>query len=99
MHRFRPATPLALLLTLFADHPALAAGIQDAGKNAGEMMTSWARPLYGGSAAIVAAFFVLTRDWAKAVAFVALAMLVGGFVFAPATMGQISEGLWKTLLG
>jgi hypothetical protein len=99
MHRFRRATPLALLLSLLSPHPALAAGIQDAGKNAGQMLTSWARPLYGGSAAIVATFFVLTRDWAKAVAFVALAMLVGGFVFAPATMGQISEGLWKTLLG
>jgi hypothetical protein len=94
---------VAFLLAVLAaavvpDLAAAAADVRGAGRNVGETLKAWAGSIFGGGAAITACYFVLTRKVAAALAFTGLAMLVGGFVFAPEQMQQLSEGLWRLVL-
>ena len=45
----------------------------------------------------MAIYFLAARKVGPALGFCALAMLVGGFVFAPNVMGNVSESLAKTM--
>lgn len=76
-----------------------AVDVQGAGRNIGETLKLWAVSLFAGGTAIMASFYLLQRKVAPAVGFFGLAMLVGGFVFAPKLVGELSESLWRTALG
>lgn len=95
------ATVLALAALAGAavcDPAAAAVDVHNAGKNIGDTLRAWAVALFAGGSALGAVYFLLSRKLGPAVAFFGLAMLVGGFVFAPSLMGDLSEGLWKTAL-
>src|SRR4051795_9356458 len=80
--------------------PALAAGPgEQVGKNVGELLGGWARSLYVGIAAIVALLFLLNRRFADLAVFILAALLVGGFVLAPAEIAATVQSIWQTITG
>lgn len=90
---------LAAILAVAVDAPAYAAAdIKNAGKNIADTLKLWAGALFGGVTGIMAIFYLAARKVGPALGFVALAMLVGGFVFAPELMGDLSESIFKTAL-
>jgi len=90
---------LALIFNLAADAAQAAVQVENAGKNAGDMLRSWSVPLFGGGAGIMGVFYLFSRKVGPAIVFFAMAMLVGGFVFAPDQLGAVSKDLWQTILG
>jgi hypothetical protein len=89
---------LAVLLAVGVADPALAADVKNAGKNIGDTMSSWAGSLFAGGTAVAACFYGLQRKVGPALVFAGLALLVGGFIFAPGEVSEASEDLWKTVL-
>src|SRR6476620_2636186 len=87
----------ALSLTPAADAYA-AADVQNAGKNIADTLKVWSGALFGGVTGMMAIFYLTARKLGPALGFFALAMLVGGFVFAPASMGDLSQSLVSTVL-
>jgi Kef-type K+ transport system membrane component KefB len=80
--------------------PALAAGDGErVGENVGKLLGGWARSLYVGIAAIVALMFLLNRRVADLAVFVVAAVLVGGFVLAPAEVAGTIRDIWNTITG
>ena len=75
-----------------------AADVKNAGKNIADTLKVWAGALFGGVTGIMAVYYLLARKVGPALGFAALAMLVGGFVFSPALMSDLSESLYKTAL-
>jgi hypothetical protein len=96
------AAALAACLTavgvLAAGEVALAADISNAGKNVGDTARSWAGSLFAGGTAVAACFYGLQRKVGPAIVFAGLALLVGGFIFAPQLVQDASQSLWKTVL-
>jgi hypothetical protein len=90
----------ALLLAALDPTSAAAADITNAGENIGRTASSWAKWLFGGGVALGAAWFALpaNRKAGPALVFVGFALLLGGFVFSPALVGDASESLWKSVL-
>lgn len=90
---------LAALLLLAASVDAQAAAdVKNAGKNIADTLKTWAGALFGGVTGIMAIYYLTARKIGPALGFFALAMLVGGFVFAPALMGDLSQSIAKTAL-
>jgi hypothetical protein len=81
-----------------ADGAYAAADVKNAGKNIADTLKVWSGALFGGVTGILAVFYLMARKVGPALGFAALAMLVGGFVFSPELMGDLSEGLYKTAL-
>lgn len=69
------------------------------GENIGRLLSGWARSLYIGVAALVAIVFLLNRRFADLVVFLAAAVLVGGFVLAPAEVAGAIRGIRDTITG
>ncbi len=91
---------LCLLASAGLAAPASAAtDIQAAGRNLGNMLKTWAAAGFGGVTAIMGVFYLLSRRIAPALTFLALALIVGGFVFAPGEVSSLSSSLYKTVLG
>src|SRR4051794_31568160 len=90
---------LAATLTLLAHGDAFAAAdVKNAGKNIADTLKVWSGALFGGVTGIMAIFYLTARRIGPALGFFGLAMLVGGFVFAPATMADLSESLVNAAL-
>jgi hypothetical protein len=80
--------------------PALAAGDGErVGENVGKLLGSWAKSLYVGITAIVALMFLLNRRFADLAVFLVAAVLVGGFVLAPAEVAGTIRDIWHTITG
>ena len=96
------AALLALLLIatvgMLGADPALAKA-SDVGKNLGQEVGSWAKAILLGVAALVAIPILAKRDMAGGVVVAALAVMVGGFVFAPSAVKSVIRDLWSTLGG
>ncbi len=96
------AALLALLLiataAMLGADPALAKA-SDVGKNLGQEVGSWAKAILLGVVALVAIPILAKRDMAGGVVVAALAILVGGFVFAPNAVKSVIRDLWSTLGG
>lgn len=88
----------ALLLALASTDAQAAADVKHAGKNIADTLKTWAGALFGGITGIMAIYYLTARKVGPALGFFALAMLVGGFVFAPQLMGDLSENIAKTAL-
>ena len=85
-----------LVVVVCADAQA-AADVKNAGKNIADTLKAWSTALFAGVTGIMAIYFLAARKVGPALGFCALAMLVGGFVFAPNVMGNVSESLAKTM--
>jgi hypothetical protein len=92
------ALVLGLLLALGAVDLALAA-TSDVGKNVGREIKAWATALLLGVAAIVAIPVLAKRDVNGGLVLVLLVILVGGFVFAPGSVRDVIDGLWRAISG
>jgi hypothetical protein len=79
---------------------ALAAGDGErVGENVGRLLGGWAKSLYVGVAALVALMFLLSRRFADLAVFLVAALLVGGFVLAPAEVAGTIRDIWQTIAG
>ena len=85
-----------LILAVCVDAQA-AADVKNAGKNIADTLKGWSTALFAGVTGVMAIYFLAARKVGPALGFCALAMLVGGFVFAPNVMGNVSESLAKTM--
>lgn len=86
---------LALLLLLA---PAAGAAEGEAvGRNIGELLKGWAAAVFTGVAAIVSLVFLLNRRYNELALFILAAMLVGGFVFAPAAVADTITNVWEAI--
>lgn len=78
--------------------PVLAASTSsDVGRNVGAEIKTWATALLLGVAGLVALPVIAKRDVNGGVVLALLVVLVGGFAFAPATVQQVIESLWKSI--
>jgi hypothetical protein len=87
-------------LSLMVVSPAFAAGDGErVGENVGKLLGGWAKSLYVGITAIVALMFLLNHRFADLAVFVVAAVLVGGFVLAPAEVAGTIRDIWNTITG
>ena len=87
---------LAVVLAAGLTDDALAAGsASDVGKNLGGLLKQWATWLFGGATAIIAVTHLGRRDFAGALVFAGMAVLVGGFVLAGPVMADFIKGIYE----
>jgi hypothetical protein len=63
------------------------------------LLGGWAKSLYVGIAAVVALVFLLNRKFADLAVFMLAALVVGGFVMAPADISGVVRDIWQTITG
>lgn len=85
-----------LILAVCVDAQA-AADVKNAGKNIADTLKGWSTALFAGVTGVMSIYLLAARKVGPALGFFALAMLVGGFVFAPNVMGNVSESIAKTV--
>ena len=90
------ATTLFLVGVLAPDAAVAASKV---GKNVGKEIEAWGKAILLGVVALVAIPILAKRDMAGGVVVAALAVLVGGFVFAPNAVKSVIRDLWSTLGG
>ncbi len=84
------------LLVLGGAEPALAAS--DLGRNLGNEVRTWATALLLGVAALVAIPVLARRDVNGGLVLALLVLVLGGFAFAPGTVRQVIEEVWRSLV-
>ena len=78
--------------------PVWAAGDgEKVGENVGHLLGGWAKSLYVGIAAVVALMFLMNRRFGDLALFMLAALLVGGFVMAPADVASLVRSIWTTI--
>ena len=77
--------------------PSLAAS--QVGKKVGSEIETWGKAILLGVVALVGIPVLLKRDVAGGAVIVCLAVLVGGFVFAPGAVKGVISGLWRAIGG
>ena len=87
----------ALALSLPAQ--ALAAGGEAVGENLGDLLSSWAVPLFAGVAGLISLVFLMNRKYSELALFVVAAVVVGGFVLAPESISNVVGGIWQAITG
>lgn len=94
------ASSCALTVSLLAltAAPALAAA-SDIGRNVGQEVTTWAKALLFGVVALVALPIIAKRDVAGGMVVAFLAIVVGGFAFAPDTVRAVIDAIWRSIAG
>ena len=86
--------------TLVLAAPVWAAGDGErVGENVSHLLGGWAKSLYVGIAAVVALVFLLNRKFGDLAIFMLAALVVGGFVLAPAGIASIVRDIWSTITG
>ena len=78
--------------------PALAA-TSDIGKNIGDEVTTWAKAILLGLVALVAIPILAKRDVVGGLTLALLAVIVGGFAFAPDTVKGVIGAIWTSIAG
>jgi hypothetical protein len=69
----------------------------DIGENTGKLLSGWARWLFIGVAGLAAAAYLPNRKREDAIGFVLVAIVLGGFVFAPQTVGGAIADIWNKI--
>ena len=87
----------ALMLVVLVE-PSLA-GPSQVGRNVGREVKTWATALLLGVAALVAIPLLVKRDVNGGLVLVLLVVIVGGFVFAQASVKSVIDGLWRAIGG
>jgi hypothetical protein len=91
------AVALCALLSGLLAEPAVAAS--EVGRNVGREIDAWAKAILLGVVALVALPAIARRDLAQGLVITLLAVLVGGFVFAPGAVKETIAGLWRAIGG
>jgi hypothetical protein len=73
------------------------AGGADIGENTGKMLSGWAKWIFIGVAGLAAAAYLPGRKREDALGFVIVAIVLGGFVWAPNTVGGAIADIWKSI--
>jgi hypothetical protein len=98
--RLRLTASLAALGAWLGAAPtALADRGEKVGENVGDLLSGWARPLYLGIAAIIALVFLVNRRFGELAVFLVAAVVVGGFVLAPASVAATVHDIWSSVTG
>ena len=87
---------LAALLLALTAAPALA-DASNIGKNVGREVSTWAKALLFGVVALVALPTIAKRDVAGGMVLAFLAVIVGGFAFAPDTVKTVIDAIWQSV--
>jgi hypothetical protein len=77
--------------------PAFAAS--DVGKNLGKEIETWGKAIMLAVVGLVAIPVLAKRDVAGGAVLAMLAIVVGGFVFAPGSVREVIAGLWRSIGG
>ena len=88
----------SLVLLAVGAEPSLA-GSSQVGRNVGKEVETWAKAIMLGVAGLVAIPILAKRDVAGGFVMALLVILVGGFVFAPASVKDVISGLWRSIGG
>jgi hypothetical protein len=67
------------------------------GKNLGEMLSAWGSALFLGVLALVAIPPLARRDVSGGLVLAMLAVVLGGFVFYQAGVGDLIKTIWQTV--
>lgn len=89
---------LALVVLAAIAAPALAQA-SDIGRNVGREVSTWAKALLFGIVALVALPTIAKRDVAGGMVLAFLAIIVGGFAFAPDTVKTVIDAIWRSIAG
>jgi cobalamin synthase len=89
---------LALVALAAIAAPALAE-TSDVGRNVGREVSAWAKALLFGVVALVALPTIAKRDVAGGMVLAFLAIIVGGFAFAPDTVKTVIDAIWRSIAG
>lgn len=89
---------LALVVLAALAAPALAQS-SDIGRNVGREVSAWAKALLFGVVALVALPTIAKRDVAGGMVLAFLAVIVGGFAFAPDTVKTVIDAIWRSIAG
>jgi hypothetical protein len=89
---------LALAVLAVAAAPALAEA-SDVGRNVGREVATWAKALLFGVVALVAIPTIAKRDVTGGLTLALLAVIVGGFAFAPDTVKSVIDSIWRSVAG
>lgn len=89
---------LALVVLAAIAAPALAQS-SDIGRNVGREVSAWAKALLFGVVALVALPTIAKRDVAGGMVLAFLAVIVGGFAFAPDTVKTVIDAIWRSIAG
>lgn len=89
---------LALVALAAIAAPALAE-TSDVGRNVGREVSAWAKALLFGVVALVALPTIAKRDVAGGMVLAFLAVIVGGFAFAPDTVKTVIDAIWRSIAG
>lgn len=89
---------LAVALLALTAAPALAEA-SDIGRNVGREVSTWAKALLFGVVALVALPTIAKRDVAGGMVLAFLAIIVGGFAFAPDTVRNVIDAIWRSIAG
>lgn len=87
---------LAVALLALTAAPALAEA-SDIGRNVGREVSTWAKALLFGVVALVALPTIAKRDVAGGMVLAFLAIIVGGFAFAPDTVRNVIDAIWRSI--
>lgn len=94
------ALSLVLALVVLAATAATAlAETSDVGRNVGREVSAWAKALLFGVVALVALPTIAKRDVAGGMVLAFLAVIVGGFAFAPDTVKTVIDAIWRSIAG
>ena len=85
----------ALFLLVLVE-PSLARP-SDVGRNVGREIKSWSTAILLGIAGLVAIPVIAKRDVNGGLVLALLVVLVGGFVFAQASVKAVIDGLWRAI--
>lgn len=92
----------AIAATLFvagALTPDAAMAASNVGKNVGNEIETWGKAILLGVVGLVAIPVLMKRDVAGGAVVTGLAVLVGGFVFAPNAVKDVISGIWRSIGG
>ena len=92
------SSALAVALLALTAAPALAEA-SDIGRNVGREVSTWAKALLFGVVALVALPTIAKRDVAGGMVLALLAIIVGGFAFAPDTVRNVIDAIWRSIAG
>ncbi len=87
------------LLVASALTPDAAMAASEVGKNIGKEIETWGKAILLGVVGLVAIPVLLKRDVAGGAVITALAVLVGGFVFAPGAVKGVISSIWRAIGG
>ena len=91
------AAALAVLAVIAAAPFTAFAATSDIGRNLGDEVKALATALFLGVAALVAIPVLTRRDVNGGLVIALLVLILGGFVFAPASVKQVIVELWRSI--